>query len=128
MRKFIELRFGQGGWGPDNLVQREIVPIKAIKNAFVILPEKRNISITFENAGRLFSRTEYYKNEIDCIKRWCFLKKACGMSSRDNEINPVPLAMDVDELKEVEQDGIPGNIHNQQGLQTENPCVLQEGI
>lgn len=111
MRKFIELRFGQGDLGKsvchrkdvddgETFIQRELVPVKAIKDAYVILPEKRNIRITFESKGHLFSRTEYYKNEIDCIKRWSMLRRACGITSNELLLNPVPLPMDVAELEE----------------------------
>lgn len=100
MSKFIELRFGQGQWGKESLVQREIVPVDAIKNAFIVLPEKRNIQITFDTCGRICTRTEYYKNEIDCIKRWCMIRKALGFTARDISMNPIPLAMDYEELNE----------------------------
>ena len=93
MREFIELRFGQG----RGEVQRELVPIKQIKNAYVILPEKRNIRISFEDGnGKIRRRTEYYKNEIDCIKRWTFIKLSCGLRGNDCFINPVPLAEDAE--------------------------------
>ena len=106
MAKFIELRFGQGDLGKslmdgkkdyEQFIQREIVPIKAIQDAYVILPEKRNIRITFKSKGRLFSRTEYYKNEIDCIKRWAMIRKALGIRAADLIRNPMPLSKDVEE-------------------------------
>ena len=111
MSKFIELRFGQGDLGrslgindkvPEGevFVQREIVPIKAIKDAYIVLPERRNIRITFDSCGRICKRTEYYKTEIDCIKRWCMIRKALGFTAKDVIKNPVPLAMDIEELNE----------------------------
>lgn len=109
MGKFIELRFGQGDLGKKLIngqeshefyVQRELIPISALKDAYIILPEKRNIRITYENKGRLFSRTEYYRNEIDCIKRWCMIRKACGIAARDLMKYPVALPDDVEELPE----------------------------
>ena len=113
MGKFIELRFGQGDLGRslglrkdiepgETFVQREIVPLKAIKDAYVILPEGRNISITFESKGRLFTRVEYYKDRIDCIKRWTMIRKACGMTARDLLKNPLPLPMDAGEMEKKE--------------------------
>ena len=118
MGKFIELRFGQGDLGRslgirqdvgegELFVQREIVPVKAIKDAYIVLPEKRNIRITFEHSGRTFSRTEYYKSAVDCIKRWTMIRKACGFSARDMMMNPIPLPMDADEMEKVgTQDGL----------------------
>lgn len=111
MKKFIELRFGQGDLGREILgqkdtgefyVQKEIVPVNAIKDAFVILPEKRNIRISFEIDGRLFKRTEYYADEIDCIKRWAFLLRKLGaVSDKDMLKMPRPLAMDVTEMEKA---------------------------
>ena len=111
MNKFIELRFGQGDLGRKILgqkdtgefyVQKEIVPVKAIRDAYVILPEKRNIRISFEIDGRLFKRTEYYANEIDCIKRWAFLRRMLGaVSGKDLLKMPRPLAMDVTEMEKA---------------------------
>ena len=107
--KFIELRFGQGTLGKElidgkkdheHYVQRELVPVKAIKDAFIILPEKRNIQITFEAGGREFTRIEYYKNTIDCIKRWVMIKKACGITAKFQMMCPVPLPDDIDSLRE----------------------------
>ena len=113
MNKFIELRFGQGDLGREILgqentgefyVQKEIVPVKAIRDAYVILPEKRNIRVSFEIDGRLFKRTEYYANEIDCIKRWTFLRRMLGtVSSKDLLKMPRPLAMDVTEMEKAER-------------------------
>lgn len=111
--KFIELRFGQGMLGKEfidrkknheTFVQRELVPVKAIKDAFIVLPEKRNIQITFEHGGRLFTRTEYYKNTIDCIKRWVMIKKACGITAKFQMMCPVPLPMDAEEMAEIEKE------------------------
>lgn len=113
MNKFIELRFGQGDLGRKILgqkdtgefyVQKEIVPVKAIRDAYVILPEKRNIRISFEIDGRLFKRTEYYADEIDCIKRWAFLLRKLGaVSGKDVLKMPRPLAMDVTEMEKAER-------------------------
>lgn len=115
MSKFIELRFGQGDLGRsmgchkndveegEYFVQREIVPVEAIKDAYVILPEKRNIKIKFEVDGRLYSRIEYYKNVIDCIKRWVMIRKALGFSANDVVCNPVPLPMDADRMPGKEE-------------------------
>ena len=109
MKRFIELRFGQGDLGRsligkdkynDELyVQRELIPVSAIVDAFVILPEKRNIQIRFKVGKREFCRTEYYRNTVDCIKRWVMLRKACGMTSGDVINNPPSLPMDVDEME-----------------------------
>lgn len=114
MEKFIELRFGQGDLGKsitnrkdveegEYFVQRELVPVSAIKDAYVILPEKRNIRIRFYNGNKLITRTEYYKNEIDCIKRWCVIRSACGITSRVMMMNPVPLPMDAEEMEKEEK-------------------------
>lgn len=113
LRKFIELRFGQGslgmsvcGNGSENkeyYTQRELVPLKCIHNAFIVLPDRRNIQITFENNGRMFTRTEYYKNPIDCIKRWSWLKLAMGFRPQDNEILPQPLPMDAEDMPKEEK-------------------------
>lgn len=111
MNKFIELRFGQGDLGRsiglhkndieegEYFVQREIVPVDAIKDVYVILPEKRNIKIKFEVDGHLCSRIEYYTNTIDCLKRWTFIKKAL-VSPGTHEImnSPLPLPMDIDKM------------------------------
>ena len=122
MNKFIELRFGQGDLGRsmglhkndveegEYFVQREIVPVDAIKDAYVILPEKRNIKVKFEVNGHLYSRTEYYRNVVECLKRWTFIKKALvGLNTHELLASPVPLPMDVEnmplkELKEKKAD------------------------
>lgn len=112
---FIELRFGQGDLGKsithrkdvedgEYFVQRELVPVSAIRDAYVILPEKRNIRIRFDNGNKLITRTEYYKNEIDCIKRWSVIRHACRISSRIMMMNPIPLPMDAEEMEEEEKD------------------------
>ena len=111
MNKFIELRFGQGDLGRsmglhkndveegEYFVQREIVPVDAIKDVYVILPEKRNIKVKFEVDGHLYSRTEYYKNVVDCLRRWTFIKKALvGLNTHELLASPVPLAMDVEDM------------------------------
>lgn len=116
MNKFIELRFGQGDLGRsmglhkndveegEYFVQREIVPVDAIKDAYVILPGKRNIKIKFEVDGHLYSRTEYYKNVVDCLKRWTFIKKALvGLNTHELIASPVPLPMDADDMPKKEQ-------------------------
>ena len=115
MNKFIELRFGQADLGRsiglhkndveegEYFVQREIVPVDAIKDAYVILPEKRNIKIKFEVDGHIFSRTEYYKNVIDCLKRWTFIKKALvGLNTHELLSSPVPLPMDAKDMPQKE--------------------------
>ena len=112
MSKFIELRFGQGDLGKsicnrkdiedgDLFIQRELVPVKAIKDAYIILPERRNIKITFESKGHLFSRIEYYKNEIDCLKRWTILRLACGIRTAEVTMSPTPLPMDAEKMKKI---------------------------
>lgn len=100
MGRFVELRFGQGHFGDDLCVQREIIPVDSIVDMFVVLPDKRNIQMTWKVGDRMFTRTEYYKNVTDCLKRWCFLRKACGMTAREISMNPVPLAMDANNKKE----------------------------
>ena len=122
MNKFIELRFGQGDLGRsmglhkndveegEYFVQREIVPVEAIKDVYVILPEKRNIKVKFEVNGHLYSHTEYYRNVVECLKRWTFIKKALvGLNTHELLASPVPLPMDVEnmplkELKEKKAD------------------------
>ena len=115
MTKFIELRFGQGDMGKsicnrkdvadgEYFIQRELVPIKAIKDAYVVLPEKRNIRITFESKGHLYTRTEYYKNQVECIKRWVMIRRACGVTINEVMHNPVPLPMDAEEWDKVKDD------------------------
>ena len=116
MNTFIELRFGQADLGRamglhkndveegEYFVQREIVPVDAIKDAYVILPGKRNIKIKFEVDGHLYSRTEYYKNVVDCLKRWTFIKKTLvGLNTHELLASPVPLPMDVDDMPKKEQ-------------------------
>ena len=114
MDGFIELRFGQGDLGRsvshrkdveegDLFVQREIVPVSAIRDAYVILPQKRNIKIKFEVDGHIFSRIEYYRNTIDCIKRWTMIKKACGFRAKLDLMNPVPLPMDAEDMPKEEK-------------------------
>lgn len=118
MNKFIELRFGQADLGRsmglhkndveegEYFVQREIVPVDAIKDAYVILPGKRNIKIKFEVDGHLYSRTEYYKNVVDCLRRWTFIKKALvGLNTHELMASPVPLAMDVEDMPKKEETG-----------------------
>ena len=113
MEKFIELRFGQGDLGKslthrkdvedgEYFVQREIVPVSAIRDAYVILPEKRNIKIKFEVDGHLYSRIEYYRNTIDCIKRWSMIRHYLGFRAKLDLMNPVPLAMDAEEMEKKE--------------------------
>lgn len=111
MSKFVELRFGQGDMGKsisnrqdvedgELFIQRELVPIDAIQDMYIILPEKRNIRITFENRGHVFSRIEYYKNEIDCLKRWTILRRACGVTTAEVTMSPIPLPMDIEKCRE----------------------------
>lgn len=115
MTKFIELRFGQGDLGRriskrkdveegETFIQREMVPIKAIKDAYVILPERRNIKIKFEVDGHIYSRIEYYKNEIDCIKRWSMIKHYLGARTKLDTLNPVPLPMDAEKWKKMQEE------------------------
>ena len=115
MEKFIELRFGQGDLGRsicnrkdveegEYFIQREIVPVSAIRDAYVILPEKRNIKILFEVDGHIYSRTEYYKNVVDCIKRWNMIKHYLGFRGKLDVMNPVPLPMDAEEWEKVKED------------------------
>lgn len=115
MTKFIELRFGQGDLGRrinkrkdveegETFIQKEMVPIKAIKDAYVILPERRNIKIKFEVDGHIYSRIEYYKNEIDCIKRWYMIKHYLGARPKVDFLNPVPLPMDAEEWKKMQEE------------------------
>jgi len=117
MAKFIELRFGQGDLGKslthrkdvedrEYFIQREIIPVKAIEDVYVILPEKRNIRITYKHRGKLWQRTEYYKNEIDCIKRMTMIRRACGISANDVLMNPVPLPMDAEEMEKVKNESV----------------------
>lgn len=118
MGKFIELRYGQGDLGKslcnrkdvedgELFIQWELLPVNAIKDARIILPEKRNISITFERKGHLFTVTEYYKNTIECIKRWVMIRRACGMTVGDVTDNPVSLPMDAEEMEKAgTQDGL----------------------
>ena len=82
----------------ETFIQREIVPIDAIKDAYVILPERRNIKIKFEVDGHIYSRIEYYKNEIDCIKRWSMIRHYLGGRAKLDTLNPVPLPMDAEEM------------------------------
>lgn len=118
MNKFIELRFGQGDLGRsiglhkndveegEYFVQREIVPVDAIKDAYIILPEKRNIKIKFEVDGHLYSRTEYYRNVVDCLKRWTFIKKALvGLNTHELMASPVPLPMDAEDMPQKKETG-----------------------
>lgn len=115
MNKFIELRFGLGDLGRsiglhksdvkegEYFVQREIVPVDAIKDVYVVLPAKRNIKIKFEVDGHIYSRTEYYTNTIDCLKRWTFLKKALVSPGMHEIMNsPLPLPMDINEMPKKE--------------------------
>ena len=116
MGKFLELRDGRGDMGRsiglhrndvgecDYFIQRELIPVDSILDAFVILPEKRNIKIKFQVDGRVFSRVEYYKNTVDCIKRWVMIKKACGITGKDQLLNPVPLPMDAEKWEKVKED------------------------
>lgn len=111
MGKFLELRDGRGDMGRsiglrrndveegDYFIQRELIPVDSILDAFVMLPEKRNIQIKFQVDGRVFSRVEYYKDTVDCIKRWVMIKKACGITANDQLMNPVPLPMDAEEME-----------------------------
>lgn len=112
MEKFVELRFGQGDLGKSlidhrnketypRFVQREIIPVSSIIDMYVVLPERRNIRIAWKVGERTYRRTEYYKNEIDCIKRWCFLKNACGASGPRTELLPLPLSDDIEELEKL---------------------------
>ena len=118
MNKFIELRFGQADLGRsmglhkndveegEYFVQREIVPVDANKAAYVILPGKRNIKIKFEVDGHLYSRTEYYKNVVDCLKRWTFIKKALvGLNTQELMASPVPLPMDAEDMPKKKETG-----------------------
>lgn len=111
MGKFIELRFGQGDLGKSiskredveegqYFVQREVVPVSAIKDAFIILPDKRNIQITWKKGDRLFTRVEYYRDTIDCIKRWTMIKHALGFRAKLDGMNPVALPMDAEEMEQ----------------------------
>ena len=117
MAKFLELRFGQGDLGRsitnrkdvdegELFIQREIIPVKSIEDAYIVLPEKRNTRITYKHRGKLWSRTEYYRNPADCLRRWCMIRKACGMTFNDVTMNPVPLAMDAEEMKKGEEKSI----------------------
>lgn len=69
---FIELRFGQAGLDDeDRNVQREIIPVDSLLDVYIELPEKKMLSIVFKSGtGRTCHRHEYFRNEIDCLKRY----------------------------------------------------------
>ena len=95
MKRFIEINFGQFGE-----TQREIIPIDALKNAYVELPEKRNIRITYNN-GRDYSRTEYYRTEAECTRRWMEIRDAVGLGEYGPvHYRPWPLPEDRDKCPE----------------------------
>lgn len=70
--EFIELRFGQSGLEDDEQnVQREIVPVDSILDVYINLPEKKIIDIVFRTGtGKTCHRKEYFRNEIECLKRY----------------------------------------------------------
>lgn len=103
MGSFLELRFGQAGINGEMNIQRELVPVKAIQDAYIILPEKRNIKIKWKVGDKIFSRIEYYQNEIDCLKRWTVIKHVCGIRAKLQLLNPVPLPMDAEEMDKVKK-------------------------
>lgn len=76
MKKFIELRFGQGFFGNEECVAREIVPTDSIVDIYVCKPEMKSISIAYKFDGRIFKRTEFFKTQGDCAIRYQFLKRA----------------------------------------------------
>lgn len=69
--EFIELRFGQGDFDGDRRIQREIIPVDSILDVYINLPSKRILDIVFKTGtGRVCHRHEYFRNEIDCLKRY----------------------------------------------------------
>lgn len=70
--EFIELRFGQAGFEDDEKnVQREIIPVDSILDVYINLPSKRILDIVFKTGtGKTCHRHEYFRNEIDCLKRY----------------------------------------------------------
>lgn len=69
--EFIELRFGQAGFEDEKNIQREIVPVDSILDVYINLPSKRILDIVFKTgAGKTCHRHEYFRNEIDCLKRY----------------------------------------------------------
>lgn len=69
--EFIELRFGQGDFDGDRRIQREIIPVDSILDVYINLPSKRILDIVFKTGkGKTCHRHEYFRNEIDCLKRY----------------------------------------------------------
>lgn len=122
--KFIELRYGMGDLGKsicnrkdvedgELFIQWEMIPVDAIKDAQIILPQKRNIRIMFERNGKLRTVTEYYKNTIDCIKRWVMITRACGITVNDKMHNPIALPVDAEEMQKNDAEESKDDRNNQ---------------
>ena len=105
-RKFVEIRTGRGDLGrellgkdtkcPDLYEQWEVIPVDSIRRIRIVLPEKRNIEIKWKVGKRMYTGTEYFKDQIDCIKRYVVLCRACGLGPKDG---PAWLPMDVEEFR-----------------------------
>ena len=105
-RKFVKLHIGREDLGrellgkdttcPKLYTQWETIPVDSIMRIRILLPEKRNIEIKWKVGDHEYTGTEYYKNEIDCIKRYVILNHACGIKP-DN--GPAWLPMDVVEYE-----------------------------
>ena len=106
-RKFVEIRTGRGDLGremlgkdtkcPDLYEQWEVIPVDSIQRIRILLPEKRNIEIKWKVGEHEYTGTEYFKDQIDCIKRYVILKHACGIKPNHG---PGWMPMDVKEFEE----------------------------
>ena len=84
MKKFVELRFGQGFFGDEEIVAKEIVPTDAIVDIYVVRPEMKSISIAYKFHGDIFKRIEFFKTQAECAQRYSFLKGVLGVKDYGN--------------------------------------------
>ena len=83
--KFIEIR---PGCGKDFGLQTEIIPVDQITGMYIVMPEGREIRITFKKGDASFTRTEYYHNKLQCKYRWHHFEALLGLSpTKENSFN-----------------------------------------
>lgn len=94
MKRFIEINFSQ-----DTEVQRELIPVSSVIDAYVELPYKKSIRISYKVGKRIHKVSEYYRTELECAKRFVYLRKQLGVEENYFDLCPIcePKESDVNE-------------------------------
>ena len=94
MKRVIEINFSQ-----DNEVQRELIPVSSVIDIYIELPYKKSIRSSYKVGKKIYKVSEYYSTELDCVKRFVYLRKQLGVEVNYFEICAIckPKESDVNE-------------------------------